>query len=298
LPGVGLGLNLAGRALHEAQNVRILAGSGMVAPMRPDKAARLAVAGARWGASPATGVIAGAIRHPDRTMLVDERGLLTYAEVDRRTNAVARALQGAGVQDGDRVGVMCRDHRGFVDAAVGAAKAGADVLLLNTSFAGPQLAEVARRENAAAIVYDEEFAALIAEAGEGRARFVGWHEGDTEDATLEDVIVTGDDSSVSPPGHTSHVTILTSGRPAPRRAPPARTCRARWTRRPRCSSASRCTRASARSWPRRCSTRGASPTSPWAWRWARRSCCAGASTRRRRWPTSPSTAARRWSSCP
>ena len=140
LPGVGLGLNLAGRALHEAQNVRILAGSGMVAPMRPDKAARLAVAGARWGASPATGVIAGAIRHPDRTMLVDERGVLTYAEADGRTNAVARALQGAGVQDGDRLGVMCRDLRGFVDAAVGAAKAGADVLLLNTSFAGPQLA--------------------------------------------------------------------------------------------------------------------------------------------------------------
>jgi len=211
LPGVGLGLNLAGRALHEAQNVRILAGSGMVAPMRPDKAARLAVAGARWGASPATGVIAGAIRHPDRTMLVDERGVLTYAEADGRTNAVARALQGAGVQDGDRVGVMCRDHRGFVDAAVGAAKAGADVLLLNTSFAGPQLAEVARRENAAAIIYDEEFAALIAEAGKGRARFVGWHEGDTDDLALEDVIARGDDSSVSRPGHTSHVTILTSG---------------------------------------------------------------------------------------
>ncbi|HEV8151313.1 MAG TPA: AMP-binding protein [Solirubrobacteraceae bacterium] len=211
LPGVGLGLNLAGRALHEAQNVRILAGSGMVAPMRPDKAARLALAGARWGASPATGVVAGAIRHPERTMLVDERGSLTYAEVDARTNAVARALQGAGVQDGDRVGVMCRDHRGFVDGGVGAAKAGADVLLLNTSFAGPQLAEVARRENAAAIIYDEEFAALIAEAGKGRSRFVGWHEGDTDDVPLEEVIAGGDDSSVSPPGHTSHVTILTSG---------------------------------------------------------------------------------------
>jgi fatty-acyl-CoA synthase len=144
-------------------------------------------------------------------MLVDERGSLTYAEVDARTNAVARALQGAGVQDGDRVGVMCRDHRGFVDAAVGAAKAGADVLLLNTSFAGPQLTEVAQRENAAAIVYDEEFAGLIAGAGKGRARFVGWHDGATDDVGLEDVIVRGDDASVSPPGHTSHVTILTSG---------------------------------------------------------------------------------------
>ena len=93
VPGLGLGLSLAGRALHEAQNVRILAEAGMIAPMRPDKAARLAAAGARWGASPAMGVIAGAIRHPDRTMLVDERGALSYAEVDERTNAVARVLQ-------------------------------------------------------------------------------------------------------------------------------------------------------------------------------------------------------------
>jgi hypothetical protein len=32
---------------------------------------------------------------------------------------------------------MCRNHRGFVDALVAANRIGADVLLLNTSFAGP-----------------------------------------------------------------------------------------------------------------------------------------------------------------
>jgi acyl-CoA synthetase (AMP-forming)/AMP-acid ligase II len=211
LPGVGLGLDLAGRARHEAENVRILAGSGMVAPLRPDKAARLAVAAARWGASPATGVIAGAIRHPGRTMLLDERGALTYAEVDERTNRVTRVLRGAGVQDGDRVGVMCRDHRGFVDAVIGAAKAGADVVLLNTAFAGPQLAEVARREDAAALVYDEEFGGLMAEASEGRARFVAWHEDAPDAPALEHVMGGHDGAAVTPPGHTSHVTILTSG---------------------------------------------------------------------------------------
>jgi fatty-acyl-CoA synthase len=214
-------LSLARRALHEADNVWILTRAGIVAPMRADKLARIAVIGARWGASPAVGVLAGAVRHPDRTMLIDELGELTYAEVDHHTNAIARALLDAGLQEGDRVGLMCRDHRGFVEAAIGVAKAGCDVLLLNTSFAARQLEEVAEREEIAAMIYDEEFSELISgAAGDDRLRIVGWHDdegaGEGEggeaagaDRTLGELIAGG--GTVSPPGRTGRVTILTSG---------------------------------------------------------------------------------------
>ena len=40
------------------------------------------------------------------------------------------------------IAVMCRNHRGFIEALVGANRIGSDVLLLNTSFACPALAEV------------------------------------------------------------------------------------------------------------------------------------------------------------
>ena len=117
------------------------------------------------------GVIASAIRHPGRAMLADERG--ADLRGGRRAHEQGRSRPARrGVQDGDRVGVMCRDHRGFVDAVVGAAKTGADVVLLNTAFAGPQLAEVARREDLAALVYDEEFGGLMAEAARTALRFV------------------------------------------------------------------------------------------------------------------------------
>ena len=55
---------------------------------------------------------------------------------------------------------MARNHRGFVEALIAANRIGADVLLLNTSFAGPALAEVVNREGALAslaVIYDEEF---------------------------------------------------------------------------------------------------------------------------------------------
>ncbi len=200
------------RLLHEAVNVGILARSGLVAPMRPDKVARIAWIAARCGASPAVAVLAGAVRHPDRPMVVDELGTLTWQDVDRRSDAMAAGLREVGVCEGDRVGLMCRDHRGFVEATMAVAKLGADVLLLNTAFAKPQLTEVCKREEAAALIYDEEFAELVAEAGKGRARFVAWHEQrEGDDPTLESLVECGDPSAISPPSRAGRITILTSG---------------------------------------------------------------------------------------
>jgi len=223
------GPGLPQRLAHEAGNLWILARSGMVAPMRPDRVARIALIGARWGASPAAGVLVGAVRHPDRPMIIDELGTLSYREVDERSGAVAHSLREAGVVEGDRIGVMCRDHRGFVEVVMGVAKVGADVLLLNTSFAARQLTEVCQREDAVALIYDEEFTELVREdavaliydeeftelvreAGADRLRFVAWHEGrETEDPKLSDLVGEGDVGAVSPPARTGRVTILTSG---------------------------------------------------------------------------------------
>jgi fatty-acyl-CoA synthase len=206
------GPSIPRRLAHELDNVWILAKRGMVSPMRPDKVARIALIGARWGASPAAGVLIGAVRHPDKTMIIDELGSLTYAEVDRRSNALANALKEKGIGAGDRVGLMCRDHRGFVEGMVAVTKLGADVLLLNTSFAAPQLTEVSEREEAAALIYDEEFEELTEEAGKNRQRFVVWHEEESQsEPTLGDLIEEGDDSPLPPPSRTGRVTILTSG---------------------------------------------------------------------------------------
>ena len=45
---------------------------------------------------------------------------------------------------------------------------GADVLLLNTSFAGPALAEVVAREEVDAVIYDEEFTPTVDRALAGK----------------------------------------------------------------------------------------------------------------------------------
>jgi fatty-acyl-CoA synthase len=204
------GPSLPARLLHEIDNAWILAKSGMVAPMRPDRAARIALIATRWGVSPAAGVLVGAVRHPNRSMVIDDFGSLNYSEVDRRSNAVANALRARGIEAGDRVGLMCRDHRGFVEAVLAVGKLGADVLVLNTSFAASQLTEACRGEDATALICDAEFAELTTEAARGRRRFVVWHEhGSQPESALEDSIREVGDAALAPPGRTGRITILT-----------------------------------------------------------------------------------------
>jgi acyl-CoA synthetase (AMP-forming)/AMP-acid ligase II len=192
---------------------RTLAGAGIAAPTRPDRIARALRALRRFGPTPAAGYTISAVRHPDATALVDDLGTLTFAEVHRRTNALAHALRDAGVAEGSSVAIMCRNHRGFVDATVALSKLGAHALYLNTAFAGPQITDVAEREQPAAIVYDAEFENLVRDAGEGRRRFIAWHDADepSEDPRLEALIAQGDPSDVEPPGETGRIVILTSG---------------------------------------------------------------------------------------
>jgi fatty-acyl-CoA synthase len=192
------------RVLHEA---------GVIEPMRPDKALRVARTFLRWGASPATGVAAAAIEHPHEIAILDERGSLTWERLHRRSNALAHAFAAMGIGPGDGVGVMARNHRGFLETTLATAKLGASALYLNTMFAGPQLVEVMRREGPKALVFDEEFDDLLADVDPAVRRIVAWHDGapPVGATTIEQLIADGDDSDLQPPPDKPRFVILTSG---------------------------------------------------------------------------------------
>ncbi len=201
------------KAVQAFHTVRALLGTGMFRPTRPDRLARTLVALRRWGPTPAAGYTASAVRYPDEPAICDERGTLSFGQVQRRTNALAHALSDRGIGEGDGVAVMCRNHRGFIEATVAASKLGADALYLNTAFAGPQIADVMKREKPVALIYDDEFAELIAEGGRRRKRFIAWHEGESApaDPLIEELIAEGDPADVVPPQERGRVVILTSG---------------------------------------------------------------------------------------
>ena len=203
--------SLWGSLADRAFELKVLREAGIVAPMRPDRAVKAGATLMRWGASPATGITTAAIQYPHEIAVIDERGSLTFEQVHRRSNSLAHSLAEMGVGYGDGVGIMCRNHRGFIEATLAAAKLGASALYLNTAFAGPQLAEVTRREGPKVLVYDDEFTALLEGVDDGVARVVGWSDSGHGDLTLDRLIEQGSDANLDPPPDKPRFVILTSG---------------------------------------------------------------------------------------
>jgi acyl-CoA synthetase (AMP-forming)/AMP-acid ligase II len=150
------------------------------------------------------------VRSPDRVAVIDELGDLTWRELHLRSNALAHQLRARGVGEGDAVAVMCRNHRGFLDATIASAKLGADILYLNTAFAGPQLVDVLDREKPGVVIHDQEFTGLLADAPIAD-RLIAWTDGEVEGDTVEGLIEAGSDADLEPPEGHSRIIILTSG---------------------------------------------------------------------------------------
>ncbi|WP_020672188.1 AMP-binding protein [Amycolatopsis nigrescens] len=139
----------------------VLASTGMLRPVGPVRLLRMAAAFRRHGVNLPAAVAAGAARWPDRPALIDDDGPVTFPELYRRVGDLAADLADRyGLRAGRRLGVLCRNHRGFVEAALAGSWLGAELVFLNTDFSRPQLAEVLKREDVHVLMHDDEFSAL------------------------------------------------------------------------------------------------------------------------------------------
>ena len=127
--------------------------------------AATAAALTRWGPTLAALYTASAVRHPRRAAVIDDRGSVTYADLDHDSSTLAQGLRSLGLAAGDHLGVMCVNHREFVETSIATAKAGLTCVYLNTGFAAPQLGEVLDREGVRAVVCDAALVAVLETSG-------------------------------------------------------------------------------------------------------------------------------------
>ena len=207
----GAGVKLAERAGDEAYFVGVCVRAGVFELEPPQRLARIVRAIERHGLV-ASSIAIGAIRHPDRTAVRDERGDVSYGELQADAFALANAWRARGLRAGDGVAILVRNHRGFVLAMFAAVLCGARVVLLNTSFAGPQIREVAEREGTDLLVFDDEFAALLEGVQPRFGRVRAWVEdADADGETLESQIAAAGSQPPPKPDRHAKIIILTSG---------------------------------------------------------------------------------------
>ncbi|KAA1380653.1 AMP-binding protein [Aeromicrobium fastidiosum] len=181
--------------------------SRVVAPVGPRAAVGLAKGLVRHQASPAVLLAHTASRWPDRAAVIDDDGTVTARELYDRVRQLAGVLHARGIGRGSTVGLLCRNHAGFVEAAFATLWVDADLVLLNTDFAADQLADVVGREGVELIVHDSDLQRVVTRADLGIPALV------TDGHGSGTVAWACDFGHPAPPSrrHTGRLVILTSG---------------------------------------------------------------------------------------
>jgi amino acid adenylation domain-containing protein len=96
-----------------------------------------------------------AARAPERPAVAAAGRTLTYAELDRLSNQVARALLARGVAPGDRVGILIPKSAAAVVAAYGVLKAGACYVPLDPKSPAGRLSTIMGDSGIAVVLADE-----------------------------------------------------------------------------------------------------------------------------------------------
>ncbi|MDQ7806380.1 acyl-CoA synthetase [Amycolatopsis sp. A133] len=212
---VELATTVADKVTETVRSVDVMRRAGLVPFPRLDEGVRSLVALRKFGPFAGANHIS-ARRDPAAVGIVDELGPLTYKQLDDQSNALARAWSERGIQPGQVVAALCRDHRGLVLTMAASGKLGVRLLLMNTGFAKPQLADVAKREGVTALVYDQEFTGLLDAIPDGVERYLAWVDpgADLTDRTvpvLDEIIAGTDDRPWPAPAKPGGFVLLTSG---------------------------------------------------------------------------------------
>ncbi len=148
------------RAVLEGRSLAAMTRAGVLPVGRPDHLLGMVRSMKAYG--PFGGAVAAATaHHADRTAILDERGEITYRDLDRTVNQLSNVLR-ATYAPGQTVGILMRNHRNPLVVAWAASRAGLNTVWLNTAFSAPQLAEVAGREGVDILFVDADLAPLAA----------------------------------------------------------------------------------------------------------------------------------------
>ncbi len=106
---------------------------------------------------------AKAAAKPDHPFMHYEGRDHTYAQMNARADRVAAGLAGLGITKGDRVAVIMQSSPAYIDVWFAIAKLGAIEIPVNIAYKGELLRHVLVTAGAVGIVFDDEFAAVVAD---------------------------------------------------------------------------------------------------------------------------------------
>ena len=193
-----------------AYSLKVFRQIGLIAPQWPHRLIGAGVQLAKWGPGFPSGMHACAKRFPHQLAVIDDAGQITWRELAEQVNQLTHALKERGLDAGDSVALLARNHRYMIMAMIAIMQVGGRVLLLNTMASQAQLGELAKREGAKLVLLDEEFLPVAADVPRDEV-VLTWADGDSEVPSVEQLIKNCPTAAHKPPARHGSVVIFTSG---------------------------------------------------------------------------------------
>ena len=196
--------------------------SGVLGGMTPAAAGKALKGIYQWRFLPAGLLAIGAGRDPHHTAIIDDSGSVTYADLHDQVNTLARALFRTGIRERDRIGVLCRNHRGLIMALCAHGRLGTDIVFLNTGSSAEQTRAVLKEQKVDILFIDEEFLPLLPKDYADAHVIIAWEHGDTNGMTreaeegqavasnIQDAINSGDYATRNPDWPSLHEVLRTT----------------------------------------------------------------------------------------
>lgn len=169
-----------------------------------------------------TALLAELVRtHPERAAVVDDAGVTSWAELDRRVARLVHGLRARGLQEGDVVVAMLGNQVELVEVSLACLEGGWLLVPLNWHWVADEVRYVLADAGAAAVVVDHRWAPVVREAlamsdaPEVAVRLVVGGEVLGGELDLDDLVSEGADVEAGPAvrGGPMFYTSGTTGRP-------------------------------------------------------------------------------------
>ncbi|MBP1745668.1 MAG: long-chain fatty acid--CoA ligase [Deltaproteobacteria bacterium] len=96
--------------------------------------------------------------HPEKIALISEDVPYSYLDLNRRVNRLSNFFLDMGMEKGDRVAVLLRNCRQYIEIFLALSKTGGILVPLNWRLALPETEFIVRDSSPRFIIFDEEFA--------------------------------------------------------------------------------------------------------------------------------------------
>ncbi len=170
--------------------------SGVLGAMGPVAMGKALKSIVQWSFTPAGLLALGAARDYHHTAVIDDAGSITYGELHNQTSKLAEALYRTGVRERQRIGMLSRNHRGFLMTMCAHGQLGTDIVLFNTGASASQTRAVMKEQKIDLLFIDEEFIPLLPKGFDECPVIINWEENqdsaaapltDEEKAELDDI---------------------------------------------------------------------------------------------------------------